>query len=118
MGRAEYRAKWILNNPEKHKATQERYNKSPRRLQRARDRHHANKVVAITALGGKCGMCGIAYNGTNGAIFDFHHVDPTQKDSEIGLLLNQLLGDAFFEELSKCEIFCRNCHMQIHSDEF
>lgn len=30
------------------------------------------KVKAILYKGGKCAVCGAEYDGTNGAIFDFH----------------------------------------------
>lgn len=58
------------------------------------------KVEAILYKGGKCAACGIEYNGENGAIFDFHHINPEEK------------------ELDKEICLCSNCHRLIHSQKF
>jgi hypothetical protein len=42
-----------------------------------RGRRLKAKIIAL--LGGKCKYCGIEYNGKNGPIFQFHHLDPTTK---------------------------------------
>ena len=78
---------------------------------------HAFKIWCIKELGSKCGMCGIAYNGTNGAIFSMHHRDPTQKDFDLGS--SRCKDSELVEaELRKCDLLCFNCHQLMHSEEF
>lgn len=50
------------------------------------------KVEAILYKGGKCAACGIEYNGENGAIFDFHHINPEEKELEWGKIKSKKLG--------------------------
>lgn len=81
---------------------------------------HSHKREAILYKGGKCAVCGIEYNEENGAIFDFHHVNPKEKDFNISTLFRNYsaIPDKIWEELDKCILVCSNCHRQIHSDKF
>jgi len=56
------------------------------------------------------------------AVIDFHHIDPTEKETEISIISGFNLTKTF-EELQKCVAVCRNCHVKIHGgllvvDEF
>lgn len=44
---------------------------------------HSHKSELIALKGNKCSICGLEYNGKNGAIFDFHHINPEEKDFNI-----------------------------------
>lgn len=78
-----------------------------------------NKVAAILYKGAKCSSCGITYNGENASIFDFHHVDPSIKDTEISKMLNSSeLTDTIKLELDKCTLLCSNCHRLIHNSKY
>lgn len=75
------------------------------------------KIKAILYKGGKCSVCGVAYNGTNGAIFDFHHVNPNEKEFDWNKLKLRS-WDSIKEELDKEICVCSNCHRLIHSQRF
>ena len=47
--------------------------------------------------------------------FDFHHLDPTLKDSSISKLWASKSKRKMFLELTKCVVVCSNCHRKIHS---
>ena len=65
-----------------------------------------------------CTKCGLEYNATNGAVFQFHHRDPSTKELGIG---SSLLNDAWKKivaEVGKCDLVCANCHLIIHHGEY
>lgn len=69
----------------------------------------AKKIICANMLGGKCSRCG------NNNIFDleFHHVDPSQKESKINRMANSRLS-LLISEVEKCKLLCKNCHMELH----
>ena len=74
------------------------------------------KEEAIKLLGGKCVIC----NGTfHQAVYDFHHKDPTQKESGIAKLLQSyaITHPKVQVELNKCILVCSNCHRTLHATE-
>jgi transposase len=68
------------------------------------------KKEAVKYKGGKCIVCG--YNKYFGAL-DFHHLDPSKKEFNIGRLKTYSI-DKLKTELDKCVCVCRNCHAEIH----
>lgn len=69
------------------------------------------KQKAIDYKGGKCIVCG--YNGHIAAL-QFHHADPSTKET----VWNTLRGrpwDKIVLELDKCELLCANCHAITHA---
>jgi len=74
-------------------------------------RRYRAKAAAIKYLGGKCKNCG--WEG-NQAAFQFHHLDPNQKDFIIGNAANKN-WDFIKKELQKCILLCSNCHAIEHS---
>lgn len=84
---------------------------------RVLQRRKENKVSAILSKGGKCEVCGLEYNGSNAACFDFHHTDPLQKewDPSTALRLSKIKME---EELSKCKLVCANCHRLAHFEKY
>ena len=64
-------------------------------------------------MGSKCEICGFEYNGENAACFDFHHLDPNEKDYEPSTAI-RLSREKAIAELSKCQLVCANCHRLIH----
>lgn len=98
------------------------------RVLRARDKPHyqaewakqhrrKNKIKAMTLLGSSCSSCGIKYNGSNGAIFDFHHVNKEEKEYQLGTIM-AWSWVKIENELEKCVLLCRNCHALEHSEDF
>ena len=79
-----------------------RQNDSKRRIKR--------KKEAVEFLGGVCQDCKLSYHLS---CYDFHHVDPTQKDFDpcAGLTKKK---EVFFAELTKCILLCSNCHRMRH----
>ena len=50
--------------------------------------------------------------------FDFHHLDPSQKEENIGDAKKKLwLGQGLIEEICKCAVLCANCHRKFHADD-
>ena len=85
-----------------------------RRQKIARER----KVSFIRRLGGKCDYCGLEYNGTNGAVFEFHHDDPSSKEFGIGSELTNKSLEELKAEVDKCQLLCANCHQIEHLGEY
>lgn len=68
------------------------------------------KLKLIEYKGGSCCKCG--YNKLIPSVYDFHHLNPEEKDFSIS-------GKSYsFEklksEVDKCILVCRNCHAEIH----
>lgn len=82
-------------------------------------RWKANKKIFLEFKGvDKCEKCG--YNECNASL-DFHHVNSDDKDFMLGdiyLPYNSIrdLTEKIENELNKCEVLCKNCHMIEHSD--
>lgn len=77
-------------------------------------RKHKLKLAAIEYKGGKCHRCGGTFDPV---CIDFHHIDPSAKDTNIA---NAMLGKTFDDiraEIDKCVMVCSNCHRIIHSLE-
>ena len=66
-------------------------------------------------LGNKCSRCG--YDKCSWAL-DFHHIDPTNKNFNIGNDHNTKSWEKFWEEAQKCELICANCHREEHYNQY
>ena len=75
---------------------------------------NVHKSYAIYAKGSECHECGIEFDGVNAAIFDFHHIDPTQKEYNIATMKG-MTREKVDVELAKTIMVCSNCHRLIHS---
>lgn len=59
----------------------------------------------------KCAKCG----DNRGYLLDYHHIDPSIKDSGISqMLANNRKYDDIVEEINKCVVLCANCHREFH----
>ena len=85
----------------------------PQYNKKARDRRNSRKLRAIEYKGGKCSVCGSVVHT---AAFDFHHIDPEEKDTDPGLMMG-LTDEKLFCELDKCILICSNCHRILHYEE-
>ena len=61
-------------------------------------------------MGGKCHECKLV---DDPAVYDFHHLDPKQKDFSIGQQAKSF--DKIKSELDKCIMLCANCHRKMHN---
>jgi hypothetical protein len=64
---------------------------------------------AVAHLGGRCLICG--YDKCSSA-FDFHHMDPMEKDFTISARMTSWVR--ILPELTKCVLLCCRCHREVH----
>ena len=68
------------------------------------------KEIAVKYKGGKCEDCKSTYPMP---VFEFHHLDPSQKEFSWNKM--RLVGDEkLYKELDKCVLLCANCHRIRH----
>jgi hypothetical protein len=59
----------------------------------------------------KCEKC----SETDIACLDFHHLNCSEKDFEIGIAVSRGYSiDKIKQEIEKCVILCANCHRKLH----
>lgn len=71
-----------------------------------------NKLRLIDYKGGKCERCG--YEKSIPGAYDFHHLNPNEKDFGIAKAGNTRSLEKLKKEVDKCILVCRNCHAEIH----
>lgn len=76
------------------------------------ERRQRKKEKAIQYLGSECNRC----KGTfHHSIYEFHHIDPSQKDLNVSKILNSS-WEKIKKEVDKCELLCANCHKIRHHE--
>ena len=90
------------------KKTEEAFNKA-KRTQMLKSR--ARKLELVNRFGNKCAHCQQTFPP---CCYDFHHLDPTQKDKKITQLTGASL-EKLEAEVLKCIMVCSNCHRIIHA---
>ena len=73
-------------------------------------RGYSRKLQLLELKGGGCYKCG--YN-KNIAALEFHHLDPSEKEFQLGSAKTTNL-DKLLLEMNKCILVCANCHREIH----
>lgn len=81
------------------------------------NRWQQRKNEAIVYKGGECVDCKLSYPQYPAAIFEFHHLDPTQKDTDWNKL-RLTSWEKIKKELDKCVLLCANCHRIRHHNEY
>lgn len=76
----------------------------------ARNRGRLRKLEAVQYLGGVCKDCQQEYHP---AVYEFHHLEPLEKDMNGSQFLQRKRED-MFKELDKCVLLCANCHRMRH----
>ena len=61
----------------------------------------------------KCNRC----DESHIVCLDFHHIDPNQKEGNVGQIARNYSTKRLLEEINKCEILCSNCHRKEHYKE-
>lgn len=74
-----------------------------------REYREKRKKEAIRYLGGKCKKCNSKKN------LEFDHIDPTTKKNQISSMFTSSIVQ-FYEELNKCQLLCRRCHLRKSSE--
>jgi hypothetical protein len=72
------------------------------------------KLKLIAYKGGKCENC--PYDKPCASCYDFHHRDPKKKDFQIGG--KTISFERLKAEADKCMLLCRNCHAELHDNEY
>ena len=75
----------------------------------ARVRRHELRDKAIQYKGGRCSIC--SYDKCASA-FDFHHLDPMEKDFTISSHMSS--WERIKKEIDKCVLLCARCHREVH----
>lgn len=108
--------KWYANNSELIKEKRmEKYNKSPLEVKEKWALTKRNKTIKIREFieeyknSCSCKKC----NESRNYVLDFHHLDPEQKDFNLGDAVKYSLKK-IKNELQKCIVLCRNCHSEFH----
>lgn len=68
------------------------------------------KQRLVNCFGDACAICKLKYDFP---VYDFHHVDPLQKD--FGLTARIRAWDTIIREAVKCVLLCSNCHRKVHN---
>ena len=76
-----------------------------------RRRRQSNKAKAVAYKGGRCVDCHGVFQA---CAYDFHHLDPAQKDFTIGCE-DGASWKKMKIELDKCVLLCANCHRIRHA---
>lgn len=82
----------------------------------SKTRRQEQRIWAIRYLGGKCLGCGLAYDGANACVFDFHHRDPSEKSFNFSQ--RRYSRERVRAECDKCDLLCANCHRARHADRY
>jgi predicted HNH restriction endonuclease len=77
-------------------------------ISRDRERQRALKLRMIEYKGGKCEDCGGTFHP---ASYDFHHVNPDEKEFSFN---RNMSWKKAVKELDKCVLLCSNCHRVRH----
>lgn len=72
------------------------------------------KIKMILYKGGKCEKCKISLEESHYSIFDFHHIDPSQKDPKFTGIKSRKWSK-IENEINKCQLLCSNCHRMEHA---
>ena len=72
------------------------------------------KLKMIKYKGSKCVECGLNIKDSHYSVFDFHHINPNEKDTIFNRIKYQK-WDKIKLEIDKCELLCSNCHRLKHS---
>lgn len=73
------------------------------------------KKLAVEYKGSKCYDCGL--ESPYPEVYDFHHLDPSEKDFAISRNGHTRSWEATKGELDKCVMLCANCHRIRHAKE-
>lgn len=80
----------------------------------AKERHRERKQEIVTLMGNECFDCKQQYPLN---VYDFHHLDPSEKEHNIGNILRKKSLEEVMKEVSKCVLLCSNCHRIRHGED-
>lgn len=68
------------------------------------------KIALVEANNHKCACCGLV---DDYIVYDFHHLDPSQKLFGIGSNFSTRSKQSYADEAKKCVMLCANCHRKV-----
>lgn len=68
------------------------------------------KIALVEANNHRCACCGLK---DDPAIYDFHHLNPKEKNFGIGSGSTTRSKQSYADEAKKCVMVCANCHRKI-----
>lgn len=71
-----------------------------------------NKIILVKEKGDCCNRCKKRFSYNH---YDFHHVNPEEKDIEVSKLMDCTI-DKIRKEADKCIVVCKVCHYKIHEE--
>ena len=99
-GTKEYRQWYWSQNKDKMKTAKKKYE--------ARNKNFIQRYKKMCSCT-KCGLSDKWY------LLEFHHIDPSKKFKSITDLQFNAYGiELIKDEIRKCSVLCRNCHMEFH----
>ena len=76
--------------------------------------YRRNKLLEVFELkGGKCEHCDLR-DLKHIEIYDYHHIDPSQKEFNVGGYVLKPM-EQVLKEAKKCLLLCANCHRIEHA---
>lgn len=80
-----------------------------------KERRHRIKAELLEMRGGRCTACGFAKSVS---ALSFHHRDPESKEFNVsGTNLTRIRRSVLEVETAKCDVYCLNCHAELHDAE-
>lgn len=73
------------------------------------------KKDIVQQFGNYCSCCKQSFPT---CVYDFHHLDSSNKHANVSNLINAFGYDSLAKELSKCILVCANCHRGIDKQKF
>ena len=71
------------------------------------------KIALVEAFEHKCAYCGLI---DEPVLYDFHHLNPKEKEFGIGNGATTRSKEAYIREAKKCVMLCSNCHRKIENN--
>jgi predicted transcriptional regulator len=78
------------------------------------DRGRIVKIKMIEYKGSECEHCSLKLKNSHPAVYDFHHMDPNEKDINF-TSVKYWKWEKIVDELDKCNLLCSNCHRIEHA---
>ena len=83
--------------------------------QRCTQRWVQRKIKAIHYKGSLCNRCHLQLKDTHYSVFEFHHLNPANKEFN-WTKLRMTSWEKITQELDKCILLCANCHRIVHAE--
>ena len=72
------------------------------------------KAALVKGFGCKCQLCQKEYPQS---VFEFHHLNPSEKSFGLGAGSTTRAKSAYAEEAKKCVMLCANCHRLVEYED-